>query len=94
MNNVFNEKLKEELERNEEVCLWMSFSDNDGFKGVIVTKAFGLSHAIQKTHEMGINPSGEIMSDVIEADTVNPEDFDRLLSKVELIEAGYINKLH
>lgn len=89
MSSMFDKKLQEEKERNQEVCLWLSFSGNDGFKGVIITKTLGLSHAIKKTHEMGINPNGQLMSSVIDPSTIKPEDFDKLMNAEYLIKNGY-----
>lgn len=89
--------LNKELEESIEKYLWMSFCDTDKpsgeqFLGVIITKTLGIGHAMQKTHELGINPGGQIASweweDAFKV--INPEDFDRLLSKEELEEAGYI----
>lgn len=91
INDVFAE-LQEEVQRNQEVCLWMSFSDSSGFLGVVVTNALGIIHATNKTHEMSINPGGKIKTVEIDPDNINPKHFDRLLSKTDLIEAGYINK--
>jgi hypothetical protein len=94
MNENFNKKLREEKNRNQEICLWMSFSSRSGFKGVIITKALGFAHAIQKTHALGINPGGEVQPCPTDPNDYKPEDFDRLLTKEYLIEADYINDAH
>lgn len=82
--------MHEEAERNETVCLWMSFSDDDGFRGVVITETLGLSHAVEKTHMLGINPGGQIRALEVEPSLVDRSDFNRLLTKTELIAAGYI----
>ncbi len=94
-SKLFNEKLSQEINDNKQVCLWMSFCDTDKpkdsqFLGVIITKALGLAHAVDKTHAMGINPGGEIKSCEIEANEIKPEHFDRLLSKQDLKDVGYL----
>lgn len=89
--DIFDKKLQEEIKRNEEICLWLSFCDVKGkLLGVIITKTLGISHAIIRTHELGINPGGQIKACEIDQTFVNEGDFDRLLSKVETIKAGYI----
>ena len=76
-------------------CLWMSFCDpsrqtDNRFLRVIITKTLGLAHAVDETHAMGINPCGEILSYEIDPSDVAPELFDRLLSKPDIRDAGYI----
>lgn len=73
----------------------MSFADpqkpkGTQFLGVVITKCLGMAHAINKTHKLGINPSGEIMSQEIDPSRIKDCDFDKLLSEKDLTEKGYI----
>ena len=93
---LLQEKLAEEVD-NPDVCLWMSFCDPDKpkgtqFLGVIVVMAKGPAHALVKTHALGINPGGEIMTYQTNPDDIKPADFDRLLTKDYLISVGYIDE--
>jgi hypothetical protein len=40
---------------------YLSFVDERGFLGGIWTRAIGPIHALRRTHELGINPGGEVM---------------------------------
>jgi hypothetical protein len=82
-------------EDNPITDLWLSFVDRDKpegeqFLGVIVTKARGPAHAIVKLNEMGICPPGEVASMSVQGERIPPEHFNRLLTRDELIAAGYI----
>jgi hypothetical protein len=90
---LFEQRLKEEPDSPER-CLWMSFCDTDRpkgqqFLGVVITKAPGLAHAVDRLWALGINPGGQIMSYETDGADIQPEHFDRLLSKDELVAAGY-----
>lgn len=79
-----------------ERCLWMSFCDpykpeGQQFLGVIVTYASGLLHAHMKINALGINPGGEIRCVETDPKMIKPEHFDKLLSKQDMIDAGYID---
>lgn len=92
-----DKKFEEELLRNKEVCIWMSFCDSDKskgnqFLGVVITKALGFAHALKKAHSLGINPGGEVKSQSIDPDKIKIEYFDRLLSQKDLVEVGYIDR--
>jgi hypothetical protein len=87
------ELLQEELKTSEKLC-YMSFVDPDGlpgkrFAGGIFTMAHGITHAIQKTHALNINPGGEVMyvecPNTFELDS---KYMDRLLSKEEVESIG------
>lgn len=89
----FTARLAEEAGANE-VCLWMSFCDTrkpkgEQFLGVVITRAKGIASAIEKTWALGINPGGEVMSYETDPSDIAAECFDRLLSKHELVKAGY-----
>lgn len=76
------------------MCLWMSFCDTskptgEQFLGVIITRAKGIASAIDKTWSLGINPGGQVMSHETDPQGIAAEHFDKLLSKNELVKAGY-----
>lgn len=89
----FSERLEEE-KGNPEACIWMSFCDTEKspgsqFLGVIITKAHGIAHAIEKTWTLEINPGGEVRSYETDASDIASAHFDRLLSKEDLVKCGY-----
>ena len=93
----FDDLLKIERQVNVMRVMWLSFCDPDKpkgsqFLGVIVIRALGLSDAILKTHSMGINPNGQIMSYVMDDDEIKPEHFNQLLSAEQLIKYGYADE--
>ena len=58
------DKLLREEATQPEAWWWLSFCDPDKpegsqFLGGIFTKAAGFVSAVQKTHDLGINPGGE-----------------------------------
>lgn len=61
------------------VLWWCSFADADGFRGVAVVAAPGAVHAIRRTHELGINPGGEVAVVPVLARGVPESHRDRLL---------------
>jgi hypothetical protein len=72
----------------------MSFCDTskptgEQFLGVVITHAKGIASAIDKTWSLGINPGGEVMSYETDPSDIASEHFDKLLSKHELVKAGY-----
>lgn len=65
----------------------MSFAEPGKFLGAIVTEADSLVEAIKKTHRLGVNPGGDIMSaPVADQYLVNLDLFpkDRLLTREDL----------
>lgn len=87
--------LAKELEANQRGVWWMSFCDmskpqGQQWLGVIVVEELGPMHAVNKTHELGINPGGDIAFARVQPGVVKPEHMDRLLSRAELREFGYI----
>lgn len=92
-NARFAQRLAEERDGVEQ-CLWMSFCDTDKpkgqqFLGVVIMWSPGLAHAIDRSWKLGINPGGEVMSYVTDPSNIKAEHFNRLLSKQELVAAGY-----
>ncbi len=78
----FDEALEKEADQ-EPLYFWLSFVDPDKpkgqqFIGVIITRAKGMAHAIQKTHDLGINPGGEVLC--VETEETPTDYMDRLLT--------------
>jgi hypothetical protein len=87
-----NERVKEQMTEEmgqPEGMMWLSFADDaaEGFKGVVIIRAHGLTDALMKCNVMKINPGGEVSGHMI------PEEYwdrcplevqNKLLSKVEL----------
>lgn len=80
----------------EEKVIWLSFCDKDKpqgqqFLGVIITRAVDCRQAIADTWLLGINPGGEVAMAEIPAEMpIQPHLFDRLLSRQELEEEGFL----
>lgn len=98
MMNIFNQMVRQQLLKNElecdEKCMWLSFVDPEKpkaeqFIGVIITMAYGIISAVDKTHGLGINPGGEVLGCETDQNEIYPSHFDVLLSKQKLIEYGY-----
>jgi hypothetical protein len=68
---------------------WLSFADGrlpagSQFLGVAIVKAPGLSWATRRTHELGINPGGEVVALQFPDWASPPDGFtDRLLTRAE-----------
>lgn len=89
INDKFDQELHKELVENNEIYLWMSFADPDKpkghqFLGVIITKCFGMAHAVDKINTLGINPGGEIWVEETNPNDFQPEHFDTLLTEEQL----------
>ena len=39
---------------------WLSFADDDGFRGLVILEAPGFIAAVEKSRELGINPGGQV----------------------------------
>jgi hypothetical protein len=63
---------------------WLSFSNADGPLGVAVVQAPGVLEAVVRSHELGINPGGEVaFFGPLPDSAIGPEWRDRLLSEDE-----------
>jgi hypothetical protein len=85
---LWKEALTKEI-GSPEMVYWLSFCDpkkpkGTQFIGVIITKAIGAAHAIEKSHQLGINPGGEVLSYPPGDQNINSNLFDRLLTVSEL----------
>lgn len=86
---------QEEIDINIKYHLWLSFADpgkvkGSQFLGVIVTEAYGLAHAMVKTHAAGINPGGVIQCNRILPEIIAKEDYDKLMSESYIKEKDYV----
>lgn len=74
-------------EAGKPVRYWyLSFADA-GFKGAIIVRARGFTSAVHLTHDLGINPGGQVQGYEIPPDLeqkIPPDSVNRLLSKDEL----------
>lgn len=84
---------RHEQEKAENVmkCFFMSFVNPDKPEGqralgVCIVDALGVSHAMQKTWDLGINPSGEIKSYEVPISEFKQEHKNRFLTHELLIE--------
>lgn len=41
--------------------LWLSFADDDKFRGVVITEAEDVGEATQKLYRLGVNPGGQVL---------------------------------
>ncbi len=69
---------------------WMSFADNTGNLGVVIISGKTFEDAHRATHDLGINPGGELCSVEITDEIEDyPIDFRfRLLSRKEAFYLG------
>lgn len=67
---------------------YLSFADVE-FLGAVWTRAIGPMSAIRRTHELGINPGGQVMVVKLAPGEDLPPSrfFDKLLSRAQLEEA-------
>lgn len=65
---------------------YLSFA-SETFLGAVIVKAFGMTTAIRRSHELGINPGGSVQHTPFPDDLVPPEKYCyRLLTKAEVLE--------
>lgn len=83
------ERLLSWLRKEPTGQIWMSFVnpdklEGDHFLGVIICRARSGAEAIARTHQMGINPGGEVAMTEVPLDNLCPDSvLDRLLSREE-----------
>lgn len=73
---------------------WLSFADDarGGSLGVCLVEARGLLTAVMRTHQIGINPGGQVMGFEIPEDSEEHAlPRDRLLKADELMAVGAIS---
>jgi hypothetical protein len=62
---------------------WLSFADETGFLGVAIVDSDDFLTAVDKCHELGINPGGEVLCSGDPPASVTDKDKNRLLSRAE-----------
>ncbi len=78
--------LVQELQRPQK-WWYLSFADEDGFRGAVITQAPGMVSATIKAHHLGINPGGEVLGHEIGESLPSglPDNFvDRCLTREEV----------
>jgi hypothetical protein len=66
---------------------YLSYADEDQFRGGVIVRAFGFVHACQRARDLQINPGGQIQGVPCPPEQVPPPKYqDRLLSLAELKE--------
>ena len=67
---------------------WLSFADEDGFRGAAFVEAEDLIAAVRRAHLLGINPGGQVLGPAVPEDydgyRVAYENRDRLIQKEQL----------
>ena len=65
--------------------LYVSFADEDGFRGAVVVRARGIVTALARCHLLGINPGGEALGVEVPPDELPaPEYRERLIKPKEM----------
>lgn len=77
-----------ELERNIKKLWWLSFADEDGFKGVVILEAFGFADALTCATGAGLNPGGEVQAMLVDPADIPEALRNRLLKKPDLAGFG------
>lgn len=72
---------------------WLSFADpkkpsGNTFLGVVILEAFGGADAIQRSHEMGLNPGGEVQAFRVDWEGHPVPLRNRILQRDELVDIG------
>lgn len=71
--------------------LWMSFVEDEKFNGVIVSDNIDMIESVRKSHELGINPGGQVAGFQIDSSEIKKEHLWQLMSKNDLIKYDYID---
>lgn len=82
------QRLADELAKADSGMWWLSFADASGFKGVVIVEAYGFTDALQRSHDAGINPGGEVQASRVDPSTIPEGLRNRLLSKADLAGFG------
>lgn len=66
---------------------WMSFAEESGFLGVVITEAGDVVGAVRKAHRLKVNPGGQVAAVPMHPDApIGREWRDRLLSEAQVQE--------
>lgn len=64
---------------------WLSFADDDGFLGVCVVDAPSFPAAVTRSHELDINPGGEVLGYSIPDELSDSLVMDKLITDVDTL---------
>ena len=78
-----------EERKQPEHWLYLSFANASGFLGGVVLWTHGVTHALRRCRELGINPGGEVLSIRILDGKIPPTEFCEKLLTQEEIEAAF-----
>lgn len=79
-------KILTEERAEPEQWFYLSFADEE-FNGAVIIRAHGIADATMKTHVLGINPGGQVISVPIPTKKLPAETYrNRLLSKADIVE--------
>ena len=68
---------------------WLSYADEKGFRGVVITRAGGFLLATAQANLLGVSPGGQVQGFELPPEAeeeIKITDLDRLLSEEELKE--------
>jgi hypothetical protein len=66
---------------------YLSFADDEKFRGGVIIEGFSDLDAVSRSHMCGLNPGGEVMMIPVPNVYIPPEKFrNRLLSKDDVFE--------
>jgi len=65
---------------------WLSFMDDDVFRGVVIVQAGNVRQAEDRVRDLGIRPDGECFGMNVSHINVGPQHLNRVLSKEECAE--------
>jgi hypothetical protein len=75
---------------------WLSYADDNGFRGAIIIDAESDLDAVARTHRLGISPGGQVMMVRVPVETMSLESrrkhethVERLLSLADLQELSF-----
>ena len=80
-------QLVNEERKNPPGWWYISFADDDGFRGVVIVQGQGFITALDRATRLGINPGGEVKGMQLADDVASKvpiETRERLLSKTDL----------
>lgn len=73
------------------MIFWISFADDDDFRGACLIEADDFDDALGKTWALESNPGGEVQATELEdatAENVAPYELNRLYSKADMDDLG------
>lgn len=70
-------------------CWYLSYADEEGFRGGVYIQAHGFAEAAYLSKRRGHSPGGQVMGGQVPADAIPDKRFwNRLLTKAEVQEAN------